>query len=186
MVPVLPLSHPGQDVLLLPLSLSLSHRRAPAPPHHPLVQSFIYGALLPASQTSLHVLLCSAASAPALPRSVLKKLLDTGTELAPFLFLSISSYLSCVDALSLSLGGSVLKRRGYGLDLLLPTPVLAMFSTGMLPSVAFVPALHRSVSKKLPDPVIELDSFLFLSLFPHVSFLMCYCDICLIIYLSNS
>ncbi|XP_066316212.1 uncharacterized protein [Miscanthus floridulus] len=48
-------------------------------------QSFVYPALLPATQSSLRALLLSAASAPMLPRSVSRKLSDAVAELTSFL-----------------------------------------------------------------------------------------------------
>ncbi|XP_066397593.1 uncharacterized protein [Miscanthus floridulus] len=80
------------------LALSLAHLLlSPAHPSAPIAavllrrliapssQSFVYPALSPAAQSSLRALLLSAASAPALPRSVSRKLSDTVAELASFL-----------------------------------------------------------------------------------------------------
>ncbi|XP_062212132.1 uncharacterized protein LOC133913097 [Phragmites australis] len=80
------------------LALSLAHLLlSPAHPSAPIAavllrrliapssQSFCYPALSPASQSSLRALLLSAASAPALPRSISKKLSDAVAELASFL-----------------------------------------------------------------------------------------------------
>ncbi|ONM08183.1 ARM repeat superfamily protein [Zea mays] len=80
------------------LALSLAHLLlSPAHPSAPIAavllrrliapssQSFVYPALSPATQSSLRALLLSAASAPALPRSVSRKLSDAVAELASFL-----------------------------------------------------------------------------------------------------
>ncbi|RLN15504.1 HEAT repeat, putative [Panicum miliaceum] len=80
------------------LALSLAHLLlSPAHPSAPIAavllrrliapssQAFVYPALSPATQSSLRALLLSAASAPALPRSVSRKLSDAVAELASFL-----------------------------------------------------------------------------------------------------
>ncbi|KAL6637674.1 hypothetical protein ACP70R_025246 [Stipagrostis hirtigluma subsp. patula] len=85
-------SHPdGLALSLAQLLLSPAHPSAPIAAVllrrliAPSSQSFVYPALSPASQSSLRALLLSAASAPALPRSVSKKLSDAVAELASFL-----------------------------------------------------------------------------------------------------
>jgi importin-5 len=85
-------SHPDALALsLAQLLLSPAHPSAPIAAVllrrliAPSSQSFVYPALSPASQSSLRALLLSAASAPALPRSVSKKLSDAVAELASFL-----------------------------------------------------------------------------------------------------
>ncbi|KAG2546633.1 hypothetical protein PVAP13_9KG037200 [Panicum virgatum] len=80
------------------LALSLAHLLlSPAHPSAPIAavllrrliapssQAFVYPALSPATQSSLRALLLSAASAPALPRSVSRKLSDAVAELASYL-----------------------------------------------------------------------------------------------------
>ncbi|XP_066371254.1 uncharacterized protein [Miscanthus floridulus] len=80
------------------LALSLAHLLlSPAHPSAPIAavllrrliapssQSFVYPSMSPATQSSLRALLLSAASAPALPRSVSRKLSDAVAELASFL-----------------------------------------------------------------------------------------------------
>ncbi|XP_066320652.1 uncharacterized protein [Miscanthus floridulus] len=80
------------------LALSLAHLLlSPAHPSAPIAavllrrliapssQSFVYLVLSPATQSSLHALLLSAASTPTLPRSVSRKLSDAVVELASFL-----------------------------------------------------------------------------------------------------
>ncbi|KAF8681903.1 hypothetical protein HU200_045352 [Digitaria exilis] len=80
------------------LALSLAHLLlSPAHPSAPMAavllrrliapssQAFVYPAMSPATQSSLRALLLSAASAPALPRSVSRKLSDAVAELASFL-----------------------------------------------------------------------------------------------------
>nr|CAB3493578.1 unnamed protein product [Digitaria exilis] len=80
------------------LALSLAHLLlSPAHPSAPMAavllrrliapssQAFVYPAMSPATQSSLRALLLSAASAPALPRCVSRKLSDAVAELATFL-----------------------------------------------------------------------------------------------------
>ncbi|GJN23631.1 hypothetical protein PR202_gb11295 [Eleusine coracana subsp. coracana] len=85
-------SHPDALALsLAQLLLSPAHPSAPIAAVllrrliAPSSQSFVYPALSPASQSSLRALLLSAASSPALHRSVSKKLSDTVAELASYL-----------------------------------------------------------------------------------------------------
>jgi hypothetical protein len=130
-----------QDVLLpLFLSLTLLHHLIPPGPVLRLPRAVGLTILAPRA-APLHGLHAHT------PRSVLKKLPNNVAEIAPFLFPHVFLVLLI---LSLSLSSLVFKRRHYGLDPPLSTPVSTMFSTGLLPSTASAPTLHKSVSKKLP------------------------------------
>uniref|UniRef100_A0ACD5WAS2 Uncharacterized protein n=1 Tax=Avena sativa TaxID=4498 RepID=A0ACD5WAS2_AVESA len=90
-------SHPDALALRLAhLLLSPSHPSAPMAAVllrrliSPGSQAFVYPAMAPATQSSLRALLLSAASAPALSKSISKKLSDAVAELATFLLPSNS------------------------------------------------------------------------------------------------